>query len=556
MKRVKKFIASLLVLALTLGTMSGVSLNPAVVHAGETADFTYEINGDGTITITKARQAWEKPSQESSEDVVIPHEIEGREVTRIGNNAFEGIQAPITNIYLPDTITYFGERAFASSSIQNIYSYEVLEEDGEVTTGSALQAFPASLTTIETHCFDNSKLEEINLPVSIKTIGEGAFFNIPAKEFEIPEDAEVEYLGAKLFNSPLETITIKGRVSEIADNAFAAISTLETVTLEQTGWIGTIGARCFENSGSQKYGFNLNFYGRVDVLGNNAMQGSGGITEFYMEDVGVIGNEAFMNCSIQTVTLKGAITSIGERAFMGCGSIDIVTVESTTTYTIGKYAFYCSSIREVVFSDGLKVVQEGTFSGCGHLEEVYLPSTLEEIEENAFENVSTIKTITINENAVVDENAFRGAGGSTLEALDRVDNASVKKIVDKALNRNTTPSKSKAVKVKKAKLKQAKCNKKKTKVTLKWSKSSNATGYIIYVKVVKKGKKASKVKWKKVKTIKKKKTTKLTLKLSKSRKKVLKKKGKIYYRICAYKKVKQNGKTKTYKSAYSQKKLK
>ena len=74
--------------------------------------------------------------------------------------------------------------------------------------------------------------------------------------------------------------------------------------------------------------------------------------------------------------------------------------------------------------------------------------------------------------------------------------------------------------------------------------------------MVKKGKKASKVKWKKVKTIKKKKTTKLTLKLSTSRKKVLKKKGKSYYRICAYKKVKQNGKTKTYKSGYSQKKLK
>lgn len=107
--------------------------------------------------------------------------------------------------------------------------------------------------------------------------------------------------------------------------------------------------------------------------------------------------------------------------------MDKVTIQSSTPYTIGKYAFTCASIKEVTFSDGLSSVAEGTFSGCGKLSKVYLPTTLKEIEKNAFENVSTITTITINDTAKVDDEAFKGAGGTTWGALDRLNNQSVKR---------------------------------------------------------------------------------------------------------------------------------
>lgn len=132
-----------------------------------------------------------------------------------------------------------------------------------------------------------------------------------------------------------------------------------------------------------------------------------------MEDVGIVGTEAFKNCHINTMTLKGSLSAIGDRAFIGCGNLDKVTIQSSTPYTIGKYAFTCASIKEVTFSDGLSSVAEGTFSGCGKLSKVYLPTTLKEIEKNAFENVSTITTITINDTAKVDDEAFKGAGGTT-----------------------------------------------------------------------------------------------------------------------------------------------
>ena len=323
------------------------------------------------------------------------------------------------------------------------------------------------------------------------------------------------------------------------------------MTLGKAGRIGTIGKNCFQNSGAQT--LNFYFYGRVDAIGANAFEGSGGIQDFYMEDVGIVGTEAFKNCHINTMTLKGSLSAIGDRAFIGCGNLDKVTIQSSTPYTIGKYAFTCASIKEVTFSDGLSSVAEGTFSGCGKLSKVYLPTTLKEIEKNAFENVSTITTITINDTAKVDDEAFKGAGGTTWGALDRLNNQSVKKIVAKALHRNL---KTPLPKVAKASLKKAKAAKNKKKANLKWTKSKNANGYIVYCKVVKKGKKAGKIAWKKVKTVKKPKTTKCTVKISAKQRKVLKKKGKIYYSVRAYKKVTVNGKKKTIYSVYSQKKLK
>ena len=482
MKQWEKLTAWLVVFALVAGLVGG-SAFVQVSAAEENSDFAYAVNEDGTATITEVKT--------NAADVIVPAVIDGHTVTAIGR----------------DTITSFADRAFASCAIEHIYRYDPAQISAEdiVSSGSAL-GVPMQLKTMGSHCFDNSRLKEVQIDAQVDSIGDGAY---------------------------------------------ATIAALSSVTLGKTGRIGTIGKNCFQNSGAQT--LNFYFYGRVDAIGANAFEGSGGIQDFYMEDVGIVGTEAFKNCHINTMTLKGSLSAIGDRAFIGCGNLDKVTIQSSTPYTIGKYAFTCASIKEVTFSDGLSSVAEGTFSGCGKLSKVYLPTTLKEIEKNAFENVSTITTITINDTAKVDEEAFKGAGGTTWGALDRLNNQSVKKIVAKALHRNL---KTPLPKVAKASLKKAKAAKNKKKANLKWTKSKNANGYIVYCKVVKKGKKAGKIAWKKVKTVKKPKTTKCTVKISAKQRKVLKKKGKIYYSVRAYKKVTVNGKKKTIYSAYSQKKLK
>ena len=540
MKQTKKLISLALVFSLLLCLCDGIAMK-ASADSLESEHFVYELKEDGTARITDVK--------DGKETVVVPYAIDGHLVTEIspsgeGQDAFQG-QWGTKKVFLPDTVAVLGDRAFATCSVAHVYSYPVSEEMKQAVSGQGEQ-YPSDMAA--------DSLEATQAPDNAVAGEWSADSVVSGAALAFPQD--LSYIGTEcFFNSALEEVTIKGAVNTIGDRAFSVIAALQTVTVNETGSVGHIGSYCFQNSGAAN--FNFYWYGRVEQVGNNAFEGSGGITNFYMQDVGIIGKEAFKNCRIQNVTLKGSLTSIGESAFVGCGNLQKVVIDSKTPYSIGKYAFTCSSIQEVVFSNGLAKVQEGTFSGCGQLSKVYLPESLQEIEKNAFQNVSTITTITINDTAKVDSEAFAGAGGTTLASLDRLNNASVKSIVDKALNRtHVQKAPVVTVKVAKVKLKSVKKNKKKTKVTLKWSRNKKAAGYIVYVKVVKKGKKANKVSWKKVKTIKKNKTTKLTVKLSKSQRKAWKKKAKIYYAVRAYQTQTANGKKQTYYSGYTQKRLK
>jgi hypothetical protein len=81
--------------------------------------FIYSINGDQSITITGYNG--------SSEDMVIPQMIEGRQVTAIGPRAFTGdsdghrvIYGRITTLVLPDGLVSIGEDAFAVNRIEEL----------------------------------------------------------------------------------------------------------------------------------------------------------------------------------------------------------------------------------------------------------------------------------------------------------------------------------------------------------------------------------------------------------------------------------------------------
>ena len=336
--------------------------------------------------------------------------------------------------------------------------------------------------------------------------------------FVIPEKAHMKYLGKSLVRSAINEVYIYGSVEQIDEKAFSGISTLQS---------------------------------------------------FYGKNIGDIGSYAFQNTTIKTFTIDGSLRSIGSYAFNGCGALDTVIINSSTPYSIGAHAFDCAALKTIELSDGISTIEEGTFSNCGQLNTVKLPDSLESIEKDAFKNVSSITDISIGEDVKVDKDAFEGAGGTTINTISKSNNKDVQTIVQSKGQPQTTqepivtteqpvviPTTTEApapiipATVSKVNLKSVKKNKKKTKVTLKWKKLSDVTGYTIEVKMVPKGKKAKKYKFKQCKKLTAKKTS-VTLKLTKKQKKLLKKKGTLYYRMRAYKTVTQNGVTNTYYGSYS-----
>lgn len=367
-----------------------------------------------------------------------------------------------------------------------------------------INPLPSHLRKLGARAFENSGLTTITLPVSITYIGDSAFKFCKFTSFTLPEGSHVTYIGKDVLFSGINDIALNGTVDVISDNAFSNMGQLKTFTANR---------------------------------------------------IGVIGNNAFQNSTLSTFTITGALTTIKEETFKGCGGLETVIIQSDTPYSIEPYAFNCSTIKNIQLSEGITTIEEGTFSNCGKLSTVVLPDSLTNIEKDAFQNVSSITNINIGDNVIVDKDAFEGAGGSTLEALGSSNNPTIKEIIaSKGGNPNppaitpstttqtppTTQAPAVNPSVKKVSLKSAKKNKAKTKVTLKWKKASGVSGYTIYVKAVAKGKKAKKISWKKVANVSAKKTS-YTVKLTSKQKKLLKKKGTLYFSIRAYKKA--NGKT-------------
>lgn len=512
-------------------------------------DFTGELI-DNVYTITKYTHNQKGDSFENAPDtVIVPPVIEGNEVRAI-KGIFSG-NWTVKTVYLPDTITNIGDSAFAGCSVENIYSYPVTDAlrnelntlhtaavseqasatpapDGTVPaakskegaafdTSTAVAGIPSRVTTIGENAFNNVQISSLAIPVAVTSIGNYAFNNTKLKDFTIPAGANVSTLGSNLFNATLENITIDGHVDTISDKAFSAIASLKTFTVSTGASIGTIGRECFQNSGAAD--FNVTLWGHIDTIGDYAFSGSGGIQDLFIHDCTTIGSYAFSPCSIRNIIIDGQISRIGDYAFAACGNVDYIEVSSLTDYTLGKYAFTCATIREVHFGDGLKVIEEGAFEKCGSLQIVYLPDSLEHIGDNAFKDVSTIETFVISDELSFSSAVFGDAPiGQTLVTLQNSSNTSLRGLYGTS---------------KKLKVKKVKYNKKKQIVTVRWTKASVTSGYAIYTKTVAKGKKAKKVKWKLTKTTKNAKTT-LKIKLNKKQKKILAKKGKVYFSVKSY----------------------
>jgi hypothetical protein len=124
----------------------------------------------------------------SEKAVNIPSMIEGLPVTSISHNAFRNKQ--LTDITIPDAVTYIGGDAFSENLLTEITLPAKLTKLG----GSAFAnnqisdiVFPPGITEIQTKAFANNNFTSINIPKGITAIRYGAFSGNPITEVILPE---------------------------------------------------------------------------------------------------------------------------------------------------------------------------------------------------------------------------------------------------------------------------------------------------------------------------------------------------------------------------------
>lgn len=112
------------------------------------------------------------------------------------------------------------------------------------------------------------------------------------------------------------------------------------------------------------------------------------------------------DCSgISTIILPTGLTNIPTYAFV-TASITEITIPNSVT-SIGEGAFQSSAdLASITFGNGLATIGASAFSDCASITSIVLPASLTEIAEYAFTSCSLLRTITLNGNVSIDENAF------------------------------------------------------------------------------------------------------------------------------------------------------
>lgn len=177
--------------------------------------FEIENNGDGTCTITDYLG--------DDDYVIIPTEIEGLTVTKLGTISFA--TSYLTNVVIAPTIQVIEENAFSNNELTSI-------------------SIPSSVTKIEDSAFTKNRLQSVTLPNTITSIEEYSFYDNKLATFQIPESVTTIEDGA-LGTNKLTTIHFPSSLTSIGVHAFQT-NNLEAIYLPDS--IESVGYEAFRTN--------------------------------------------------------------------------------------------------------------------------------------------------------------------------------------------------------------------------------------------------------------------------------------------------------------------
>ena len=407
------------------------------------SDYTYSVLDDGTIEITGYYGR--------GGNVVIPAEIDGKSVTRIGDNVFEN-NATLINVTIPDGVTSIGSYAFNGctaltsveipDSVRDIDPFAFLD-----CTSLATVTIPDGVAYISQRAFLNcTSLKAVSIPASVTNIDDYAF-----GYYEYYEDTDT-WENKKVDGFTLEYVKNTAGHLYAAKNGFTDEAYLVTEELED----GTLAI--IKYGGSDKvYTIPSEIDGKsVTRIGESAFYDCSNLTSVTLPD-GVtsidiqafefcenltnvtlpdslisIGNCAFNCCyRLTSITIPHSVTSIGEDVFSQCSSLKFIDVASENSNyisvngvlfnkdktelkcypasktgdnyvipdsvtSIGASAFSsCDDLTSIAIPDSVIYIGSYAFYNCTSLKTVAIPASVEYIEFEAFYNCTSLKEVTI-----------------------------------------------------------------------------------------------------------------------------------------------------------------
>ena len=316
--------------------------------------------------------------------------------TSIGNYAFSEI-SQLINIELPNSLKTIGEGAFQNS-------FREKKWDGTLPTVN----IPNSVTSIGKLAFSGCVgLTSFTIPNSVTSIGHSIFSGCSRLASIVVNSSNTHYDSREECNAIIETATnkliagckntiIPNSVTSIGDYAFADCYGLTSITIPNS----------------------------VTSIGDNAFSGCHFLTSINIpSSVTCIGDSAFAGCSgLTSITIPASVTSIGRNAFSGCSGLTTIVVESENTVYDSRNN--CNAIintstkalvagcKNTIIPNNVTSIGEGAFAGCSGLTSIIIPNSVTNIGSYAFSGCSGLTSITIPSSVTsIGEYAFQNCSG-------------------------------------------------------------------------------------------------------------------------------------------------
>lgn len=263
-----------------------------------------------------------------------------------------------------NTMTIIGDGIIEADDVANLMGWENVTN---VVISSN------SITGIGNGAFKGfgSKVSSINLPSSIKSIGDEAFYG-----------------------TNLSSIIIPGKVLNIGKRAFYGTK-ITSITLESGESELNIGSYAFANLPSNvTFNCDRNFkYQDFD-------------SSYFPQPF--IGGIFYNSKSLSKVVIGSNVTEIPHESFCGCGYLTSVDMTNASSLlTIGYSAFsQCDRLDGITLPFGLKSIEKEAFYGCGINPAVTIPSSVTYIGERAFGECYNLMALYILGNPQTASNSF------------------------------------------------------------------------------------------------------------------------------------------------------
>ena len=112
------------------------------------------------------------------------------------------------------------------------------------------------------------------------------------------------------------------------------------------------------------------------------------------DGVTTIGDGAFANTSLTSITIPNSVTTIGSSAFYDCSSLTSVTIGNGVRTIEGGAFSSCSSLASITIPNSVRTIGGLAFSYCSSLASITIPNSVTRIWHSAFYGCKNIKQIT------------------------------------------------------------------------------------------------------------------------------------------------------------------